>query len=107
MPQILDRLVNQLTSKGLPKDKAYATAVKVLTKSGNLDKNQNITAKGRKRQSLGASGRAKDRAAKKAGRSSSDYNYNSATNRATLKDSSKPSRLKKKVVSSYKKSKNR
>ena len=87
----------------MSKDKAYATAVKVLTKSGNLDKNQNITAKGIKRQSLGASGRAKDRASKEAGRSSSDYKYNPATNRATLKDSDNPSRLKKKVVDSYKK----
>lgn len=85
MPQILDRLISQLTTKGMSKDKAYATAVKVLTKSGNLDDDQNLTAKGKKRQAMGAHGRAKDRAAKRAGRSSSEYKYNPATNRATLK----------------------
>lgn len=84
MPQILDRLVSQLTSKGMKQDKAYATAIKVLTKSGNLDDNQNLTEKGKKRQAMGAHGRAKDRASKRAGRSPSEYKYNPATNRATL-----------------------
>ena len=50
MPQILDRLIGQLTTKGMSKDKAYNTAVKVLTKSGNLDKDRNLTNKGKKRQ---------------------------------------------------------
>ena len=84
MPQILDRLVNQLKSKGMKQDKAYATAIKVLTKSGNLDKDQNLTQKGKKRQAMGAHGRAKDRAARMAGRKPSEYKYNPATNRATL-----------------------
>jgi hypothetical protein len=69
----------------MSKDKAYNTAIKVLTKSGNLDKDRNLTSKGKKRQAMGAHGRAKDRASKRAGRSSSEYKYNPATNRATLK----------------------
>ena len=85
MPQILDRLVSQLTSKGMKKDKAYATAIKVLTRSGNLDENQNLTRKGKKRQAMGAHGRAKDRAARRAGRKPGEYNYTPATNRATLR----------------------
>lgn len=84
MPQILDRLVSQLTSKGMAKDKAYSTALKVLTQSGNLDENQNLTKKGKVRQAMGDHGRAKDRAAKRAGRKPSEYKYNPATNRATL-----------------------
>ena len=85
MPQLLDRLISQLTTKGMPEDMARATAIEVLTKSGNLDEDQNLTDKGRRRQAMGASGRAKDRAAKLSGRNPDDYKYDPVTNRATLK----------------------
>ena len=86
MPQILDRLVNQLTSKGMPKQKAWATAIKVLTKSGNLDEDQDLTEKGKKRQAMGEHGRAQDRAAKRSkGHDAPEFKYNSAINLATLK----------------------
>ena len=85
MPQLLDRLISQLTSKGMSEDIARATAIDVLTKSGNLDEAQNLTDKGRMRQAMGASGRAKDRAAKLSGRDPKEYKYDPVTNRATLK----------------------
>jgi hypothetical protein len=45
---------------------------KRIIKSGT----QKLTPTGQKRQSLGAAGRAKDRAAQKAGGKSSEYKYN-------------------------------
>lgn len=86
MPKILERLVGQLEAKGMPKARAYATATSQLQKSGVLKPGTTeLTAKGRKRQGMGAAGRAKDRAASKSGRSTSEYKYNPRTNRATLK----------------------
>lgn len=86
MPQLLDRLIGQLRDKGMSEDKARATAIEVLTKSGSLDQDQNLTEKGMRRQAMGASGRAKDRAAKLSGRDPSEYKYDPVTNRATLKN---------------------
>jgi hypothetical protein len=84
MPKILDRLVKQLTAKGVKNPYAVATAQ--LQKSGNMKKgSQKLTDKGKKRQAMGAAGRAKDRAAKASGKSASAYSYNKRTNRATLK----------------------
>lgn len=86
MPAILERLVSQLQSKGMSKSKAYAVATSQLQKSGVLKKGgTQLTAKGKKRQSMGASGRAKDRAAKGSKHKAKDYKYNRKTNRATLK----------------------
>ena len=70
MPKLMDRLVSQLRSKGMSKDKAYAVATKKLQESGNLKKGtKKLTPKGKKRQSMGAAGRAIDRAASKSGKS--------------------------------------
>ena len=86
MPQIMDRLVSQLKKKGMNRAQAYAVATKTLQKSGSLKKGSNkLTSKGKKRQAMGASGRAKDRAATKSGKSKSSYVYSKKTNRATLK----------------------
>lgn len=86
MPKILERLVGQLQGKGMPKSKAYAVATSSLQKAGDLKPgSQKLTAKGEKRQEMGAAGRAKDRAAKASGGSPSDYKYNPQTNRATKK----------------------
>ena len=86
MPKIKDRLVSQLRKKGMSKDKAHATATKKLQKAGVLKKGTaKLTTKGKKRQAMGAAGRAKDRAAKYAGKKSSQYKYSKKTNRATLR----------------------
>lgn len=84
MPKILERLVGQLQAKGMDKSKAYAIATSQQQKAGNLKKGtQELTAKGARRQAMGAEGRAKDRAAKAAGGKPSDYVYSKKTNRAT------------------------
>ena len=95
MPKILDRLRRQLHSKGIKRDKAYGMAVSILQRSGVLKSGSSteLTAKGKKRQKLGAAGRAKSRAVvrsnsvrkgkKKA--TSKQYTYNKKTNRAVLK----------------------
>ena len=88
MPAILERLVKQLRAKGYPESSAYAIATKTLQKSGNLKKGtQEATAKGKRRGAMTPGERAKDRAKKysKGKHSVSQYNYNSKTNRATLK----------------------
>lgn len=86
MPKILDRLVNQLQGKGMPKSKAFAVATSSLQKAGDLKAgSQTLTPKGEKRQEMGAAGRAKDRAAKRANGNPADYKYNAKTNTATKK----------------------
>lgn len=86
MPAILERLVSQLQAKGMSKSRAYAVATSQLQKSGVLKKGTTeLTSKGKKRQSMGAAGRAKARASKGSKHKPSDYKYNSKTNRATLK----------------------
>lgn len=87
MPAILERLVSQLRAKGKSKDAAFAIATASLQRSGNLKKGTNkATSKGERRGKMTPSERAKDRASRKSKHKSSDYNYNSKTNRATLKD---------------------
>lgn len=84
MPKILERLVNQLQAKGMPKSQSYAVATSQQQKAGNLKPGTSeLTAKGAKRQAMGAEGRAKDRAAKAGGGKPSDYTYSKKTNRAT------------------------
>lgn len=83
MGSIVTRLTNQLRSRGVKGAKNMA--VGLLKKRGQMDSKGHLTAKGKKRQSMGAGGRAKDRASKSSGHSTKDYNYNAKTNRATLK----------------------
>jgi hypothetical protein len=86
MPKILERLVSQLKAKGKSTDAAYAIATSALQKSGNLKKNSTqATAKGKRRGAMTPGQRAKDRAAKKSSRKTSDYKYNKSTNQATLR----------------------
>ena len=99
MPKILDRLRRQLQSKGHKKDRAYGMAVSILQRSGVLKSGSSteLTAKGKKRQKLGAGGRAKSRAVTKANKgrksktraTSKQYKYNKKTNRAVLKKKTK------------------
>jgi hypothetical protein len=76
MVKLVKRLAQQVGSESM----AYA----LLTKRGQM-KGGKLTAEGKKREAMGASGRAKDRAAKAGGGSPSDYVYSSKTNRATRK----------------------
>lgn len=77
--------MEQLRAKGMSESKAHAVAHSQMRKSGNITKSGKLTSKGKKRTKMGASGRAKDRAATKAGKKSGAYKYNPRTNRATLK----------------------
>jgi len=87
MQTMLERLVSQLKAKGKSEAQARAIATAHLQKTGNLKKGTTEqTAKGDKRQAMGAAGRAKDRAAKETGRKASDYTYNQLNNTARLKD---------------------
>jgi hypothetical protein len=91
--KLYKRLVSQLKAKGMPDSMAYATATKKMKEAGNMPESggpEDLTAKGKKRQAMGAAGRAKDRAAKKSGKSPKKYKYNPRTNTATLKSSYEP-----------------
>lgn len=83
---ILKRLVTQLQRRGMSPAAANATARKRLQEAGILKKGSDeLTEYGKKRQAMGAAGRAKDRAAKQSGKPASSYGYNPRTNRATPK----------------------
>ena len=81
-PKILIRLANQLRSRGVKNSKAVAR--KKLHQFG-LMKDGKLTPKGRKRNAMSPSQRAKSRAATKSGRSATSFKYNKRTNRARLK----------------------
>lgn len=83
MGSIVKRLTRQLASKGVKGAKNMAMGL--LKKYGEVSAKGKLTSKGKKRQALGAAGRAKSRAAKYNGGKSGDYNYNTKTNRATKK----------------------
>lgn len=85
MSKIEDRLVRQLSAKGVKNAKGLAHAE--LLKHGSITPNGTLTAKGKERQAMGNDGRAKDREARDSGgkHKPSDYTYDAKTNRATLR----------------------
>ena len=86
MPKILNRLVSQLQTKGVPKKSAYAIATKKLQESGNLKKGTiKATKIGTRRGNMTPAQRAKQRASKLSGKPVSAYKYNAKTNRATIR----------------------
>lgn len=87
MPQkLIPRLVDQLKVRGLSEGAAQATARKKMREAGNLKPGSDeLTPKGKRRQEMGAAGRAKDRAAQASGHKAGDFKYSTRTNRATLK----------------------
>ena len=89
MTPLIPRLVSQLRAKGMPEAKAHAVAIGTLRRAGDVKQGSTeLTAKGTKRQKMGAAGRAKDRAAHAStGHTARDYSYNASTNRATLRRS--------------------
>ncbi len=80
MAALIKRLTRQLASRGVKGAKNMAMGL--LKKRGHVDEKGKLTSKGKKRQSLGNAGRAKDRAAKRSGGKASSYKYNPKTNRA-------------------------
>jgi peptidoglycan hydrolase-like protein with peptidoglycan-binding domain len=82
---IVRRLTQQLRDKGYSPDDARDIATRAMQRAGNVDAAGHETLKGSRRASMGADGRAKDRAAKQSGRSPSDYVYNPKTNRAVIR----------------------
>jgi len=83
MASIINRLTRQLASKGVKG--AHNMAMGLLKKQGSVNSKGKLTAHGKKRQALGAAGRAKSRAAKYSGGKPSQYKYNPKTNRARKK----------------------
>lgn len=77
------RLTRQLSAKGVAN--ASGTAHGLLVQRGHIKPDGALTEKGSERQALGASGRAKDRAARASGHKPGDYKYDAKTNQATLK----------------------
>lgn len=84
MPKLLNRLTSQLKKKGVKG--AEGMAIALLRKRGQMSKSStSLTSTGKKRQKMGAAGRAKDRARKANGGKTSDYVYSKKTNRARKK----------------------
>ena len=75
--QLVDRLAAQVGSRDM--------AIEILKKRGHMTASGQLTAAGRARDNMTAEQRAKDRASKRSGKPVSAFNYNSRTNRATLK----------------------
>jgi hypothetical protein len=74
---LVERLAAQVRSKSF--------AISLLKKRGDLDSYGRLTPKGRVRDAMTAEERAIDRASSESGKAPSEYVYNPATNRATLK----------------------
>ena len=74
--QLLNRLSAQVGDKNLAKN--------ILIDRGHMNNNGSLTTEGKKRDNMTSAERAIDRASKESGRPSSDYTYNSETNRAVL-----------------------
>ena len=73
--QLINRLAAQVGDREL--------AVSILQKRGDLKADgTTLTEKGKKRDSMTAEERAKDRASKETGRPASSFGYNPATNKA-------------------------
>lgn len=74
---LVKRLTAQTGSKGM--------AIGLLKKRGHMTKGGKLTKAGKKRNSMTAAERAKDRAAKNSGGKASDYKYNRKKNTAKKK----------------------
>ena len=74
--QLIDRLAAQMGSRD--------AAIEILQKRGHVDSKGELTAAGRKRDSMTAGERAIDRASKASGKPKSAYHYDKKTNQAKL-----------------------
>ena len=85
--KILERLKNQLSSKGNSTDKVENMAINILRKHGILKKDTvELTDYGITRDNMTPSDRAIDRVCKINGRNKEEYHYDPYTNMATLKE---------------------
>lgn len=75
--QLLERLTAQVGDEALARE--------ILVKRGHMTAAGHLTAEGHRRSMMTAEERAVDRAVKRSGKPHSDYTYNPATNRATLR----------------------
>lgn len=76
------RLTRQIGTKNYPN--AREEACRILRERGHMKKNsEELTVEGKRREAMGPSGRAIDRAAKASGRPASDFKY--VRGRAILK----------------------
>lgn len=89
---LMKRLITQIRRTGKSAKDAAAIAAFKMRKAGNLDKNNKLTSKGKKRQAMGAAGRAKSRAAKKHGKKAGEFKYSATANRATMRKPTQSSR---------------
>ena len=81
-PPLLERLTQQLAAQGHVKDPT-AMAQALLRARGQMTADGRLTPAGEARDKLGAEGRAKDRAAKRTGKPTSQFTYDPKTNAAT------------------------
>ena len=82
---LVERLTRQLAAKG--NTGAKSMAIGILKKRGQLGADGELTKLGKERQSLGAAGRAKDRASKASGKAADSFTYDPKTNSTKLKRS--------------------
>lgn len=83
---LIERLTEQLMDSGTAPHVARDMALSILRDRGHVEKHSEaLTAEGRRRDAMGAAGRAIDRAAKATGRQAHEFTYDTSTNRATLK----------------------
>lgn len=83
---LIERLMEQLKDSGTPASDARGMALSILRDRGHVHPHsETLTAAGVERDRLGAAGRAIDRATKAGKRQASDYQYDTRTNRATLR----------------------
>jgi hypothetical protein len=75
--QLIDRLAAQVGSRDM--------ALDILKKRGHINAKGELTEEGRKRDSMTAEERAKDRAARKLGKPADSFTYNPKTNTAKLR----------------------
>lgn len=77
---LLERLTAQLSDNGAPEPEKMARFI--LVARGHMLANGQLTEEGRRREAMGAEGRAKDRAAREYGCNPGECVYDPATNRA-------------------------
>lgn len=79
---LIDRLASQIQENQFKTEtESYDLAKSILLKRGHIDEEGNLTDLGLERQNLGAEGRAIDRAIKRYGGKSIDYEYDYETNK--------------------------
>jgi hypothetical protein len=83
---LIERLTEQLKDSGTLSHEARGMALSILRERGHVHPVwETLTEEGKRRDALGAAGRAIDRASKASGRPASAYVYDPRTNRAVLK----------------------